>query len=190
MTAGNLTITLGGEIQQNFNMIGLPGAILRGKVYVADSQEPLTNAQITIVNLRPQPISRATNIYGEFEFAGLAAGTYTIHVEKTGFRPIEVSNILVTEEEPVDLTLELTPLREAFEGFIFGFDMAHSMMILALVLTIIILAVAVYLRVRSFQTPESAPAILDEPEEEGEPSETGEDGFDQRESDRDSEKDT
>ncbi len=190
MTAGNLTITLGGEIQQNFNMIGLPGAILRGKVYVADSQEPLTNAQITIVNLRPQPISRATNIYGEFEFAGLAAGTYTIHVEKTGFRPIEVSNILVTEEEPVDLTLELTPLREAFEGFIFGFDMAHSMMILALVLTIIILAVAVYLRVRSFQTPESAPAILDESEEEGELSETGEDGFEQRESDKDSESDT
>lgn len=189
MTAGNLTITLGGEIQQNFNMIGLPGAILRGKVYVADSQEPLTNAQVTIVNLRPQPISRATNIYGEFEFAGLAAGTYTIQVEKTGFRPIEVSNILVTEEEPVNLTLELTPLREAFEGFIFGFDMAHSMMILALVLTIIILAVAVYLRVRSFQTPENAPAILDESEEE-EPSVAGEEGFEQREPERDSESET
>lgn len=178
LTVANLTIALGSEIQQNFNMVGLPGAILRGKVYAANTQEPLSNVLITIVSLRPQPISRATNIYGEFEFAGLAAGTYTIHVERTGFRPIEVSDILVSEDAPVNLTLELMPLREGFEGFIFGFDMAHSMMILALFLTMLILTVAIYLRVRTFQAPGTSPAVLDEPEEgEGEePSGTGDDG--------------
>jgi hypothetical protein len=165
LTIPNIMIAPGDEVQQNINMIGLPGGILRGKVYLADSQEPLTNVQVTIVNLRPQPISRSTNIHGEFEFAGLAAGNYTIHLEKSGYRPIEVGKILVTEEEPVELVLEMTPLREGFEGFIFGFDMAHSMMILALFMTIVILAVAVYLRVRSFQAPESAPAVYDEAEE-------------------------
>lgn len=168
LTIPGITIAPGAEMQLNINMVGLPGGILRGKVYLADSQEPLTNVQVTIVNLRPQPISRATNIYGEFEFAGLAAGNYTIHLEKSGYRPIAVGKIVVSEEEPVELVLEMTPLREGFEGFVFGFDMAHSMMILALFLTIVILAVAVYLRVRSFQTPESAPAVYDEAEEEEE----------------------
>ncbi len=177
-TITNIEIASGDEVQQNINMIGLPGGILRGKIFLADSQEPLTNVQVTIVNLRPQPISRATNINGEFEFAGLAAGNYTIHLEKSGYRPIEISKILVTEGTPVELTLEMTPLREGFEGFVFGFDMAHSMMILALFLTIVILAVAIYLRVRSFQTPETAPAIIDELEEEegaGPPEEKQED---------------
>jgi hypothetical protein len=44
--------------------------------------------------------------------------------------------------------------------------MAHSMMILALFLTIIMLAIAVYLRIRTFQAPESAPAVYDQAEEE------------------------
>ncbi|MBN1677215.1 MAG: carboxypeptidase regulatory-like domain-containing protein [Candidatus Thermoplasmatota archaeon] len=171
LTVTNVVISSGDEVQQNINMVGLPGGILRGKILLADSQQPLTNVQVTIVNLRPQPISRATNINGEFEFAGLAEGNYTIHLEKSGYRPVEIGKILVTEETPAELTLEMTPLREGFEGFVFGFDMAHSMMILALFLTIVILAVAVYLRVRSFQTPETAPAIIDEFEEEAGPSE-------------------
>jgi len=172
-TIAGVVMMPGGEVQLNINMIGLPGGILRGIVYLANSLEPLTNVQVTIVDLRPQPVSRATNIYGEFEFAGLAAGNYTIHLEKGGYRPIEIGKIRVTEGQPVELVLEMTPLREEFEGFIFGFDMAHSMMILALFLTIVILAVAVYLRVRSFQTPGSAPAVYDEPEREEEEAAVG-----------------
>jgi hypothetical protein len=42
------------------------------------------------------------------------------------------------------------------------------MMILALFITIVILAVAVYLRYRTFQTPETAPAIYDQEEEPAE----------------------
>jgi len=87
-------------------------------------------------------------------------------LEKTGYRPLEIGKIDVLVGDPVMLNLELVPLREGFEGFIFGFDMAHSMMILALFLTIVILAVAVYLRMRSFQTPGSAPAVYDEADEE------------------------
>lgn len=69
----------------------------------------------------------------------------------------------------------MSPLRTGVgEGFIFGFDMAHSMMILALFLTIVILAVAVYLRIRTFQAPETAPAVYDEAEEPKEEEEQAE----------------
>ena len=62
--------------------------------------------------------------------------------------------------------IELEPTRESFGGFIFGFDLAHSMMILALFLTIVILAFAVVLRIRTFEAPDKAPAVYDELDEE------------------------
>lgn len=165
-TITDLVIVSGTETVLNIDLVGLPGAILRGVVYLSDSQQPLTNVQVTIIDLVPQPRSTSTNINGEFEFTGLLAGNYTIRLEKTGYRPLEIGRINVVVGDPVMLNLEMVPLREGFEGFIFGFDMAHSMMILALFLTIVILAVAVYLRMRSFQTPGSAPAVYDEADEE------------------------
>jgi len=165
-TISNLVIVSGTETLLNIDLVGLPGAILRGVVHLSNSQQPLANVQVTIIDLKPQPRSTSTNINGEFEFTGLLAGNYTIRLEKTGYRPLEIGKIDVLVGDPVMLNLELVPLREGFEGFIFGFDMAHSMMILALFLTIVILAVAVYLRMRSFQTPGSAPAVYDEADEE------------------------
>jgi hypothetical protein len=165
-TVPDLLIVSGTETLLNIDLVGLPGAILRGTVYTSDSQQPLTNVQVTIIDLKPQPRSTSTNINGEFEFTGLLSGNYTIRLEKTGYRPLEIGQIDVVVGDPVMLNLEMIPLREGFEGFIFGFDMAHSMMILALFLTTVILAVAVYLRMRSFQTPGSAPAVYDEADEE------------------------
>jgi hypothetical protein len=70
----------------------------------------------------------------------------------------------------------MEPTKEGFGGFIFGFDLAHSMMILALFLTIVILALAVILRIRTLEAPDKAPAVYDqeEPSEgEGPPGEGG-----------------
>jgi hypothetical protein len=162
----DVVIQAGGETQLNINFVGLPGAILRGTVLDANTGEPLRNVLVTIVDLEPQARSTFTNINGEFEFPGLKAGNYTVRFEKAGYRPLEISQVKVSEDQPTNRTIEMNPLRKGFGGFIFGFDMAHSMMILALFLTIVILAIAVYLRIRTFQTPENAPAVYDEAEEE------------------------
>jgi uncharacterized membrane protein len=99
---------------------------------------------------------------------------------------MEVRNVAVKENGTTNVTFYMEPLRKGFEGFIFGFDLAHSMMIIALFITIMILAVAVYLRYRTFQTPESAPAVYDQEEEAAEKKEdtdTGEPGKDLEEKD-------
>lgn len=165
MTFYNVVILPGGETQLSVNFTGLPGAILRGVVRDVGTGEVLAKVLVTIVNL-DQPRSTETNINGEFEFPGLEAGNYTVRFERTGYRPVEVERIVVLDDQTTQRDFELTPLRKGFEGFIFGFDMAHSMMILALFLTIVILAMAVYLRIRTFQAPESAPAVYDQVEEE------------------------
>jgi len=156
----------GGEIQLNINLTGLPGALITGVVIDADTGLPLANVLVTIVDIDPPRAGVATDINGAYGLPGLDPGNYTIRFEKTGYRPVEISDVNVTKDGETKQDLEMTPLRRGFEGFIPGFDIPHSMMLMALCLTIIIFALAVYLRHRSFETPESAPAVYDQAEEE------------------------
>ena len=166
ITITDVVIPEGGATQLNINLTGLPGALIYGVVVDADTGMPLTNVLVTIVDIDSPSAGVATDINGAYGLPGLDPGNYTVRYEKTGYRPVEISNINVTKDGETKQNLEMTPLRRDFEGFIPGFDIPHSMMLMALCLTIIIFALAVYLRHRSFETPESAPAIYDQAEEE------------------------
>jgi hypothetical protein len=164
-----VTISRGGELQLNINLVGKPGALF-GVVMSSDTQEPLSGVVVTIVSVQRTTV---TNINGEFTFTGLTSGNYSVLFVLDGFKPKEVGPVVITQESTARLEqVLLEPISEEFGGFIFGFDLAHSMMILALFLTIVILALAVVLRIRTFETPENAPAIFDDEEDEEE--ETGE----------------
>ena len=168
-TIENVVIPAGGETQLEVNLTVMPGSLLQGTVIAGDSNSPLSGVLITIIGENKDTLSTYTNINGEFVFPGLTEGNYTIQFEKEGYRPLEIGHLEVRENDTTSRSFPMNPLRRGVgEGFIFGFDMAHSMMILALFLTIVILAVAVYLRIRTFQAPESAPAVYDEAEEEAE----------------------
>ena len=175
-TIADVVIPEGGAIQLNINLTGLPGALISGVVVDAATGLPLANVLVTIVDIDPPRAGVATDINGAYGLPGLNPGNYTVRFEKTGYRPVEISNINVTKDGQTNQDLEMTPLRNGFEGFIPGFDIPHSMMLMALCLTIIIFALAVYLRHRSFETPENAPAIYDQAEEEGAEKETTVDG--------------
>ena len=160
-----VVIPEGGETQLDINLTGLPGAIISGKIVDASTNLPLAYVLVTIVDITHTRPSVSTDINGAYGLPGLEAGNYTVRFEKTGYRPVEISHINVTKEGTTVQDIEMIPLRKGFEGFIPGFDVPHSMMLLALCLTIIILALAVYLRHRSFETPGSGPAVYDQEEE-------------------------
>jgi uncharacterized membrane protein len=121
---------------------------------------------VTIKISETEQRSTITNAFGMFEFTQLVAGNYTLQFVLSGFKPMEIRNVAVQAEGITNQTFYMEPVRKGFEGFIFGFDLGHSMMILALFMTIVILAIAVYLRIRTFQAPETAPAVYDQEEEE------------------------
>jgi hypothetical protein len=175
-TIADVVIPEGGAIQLNINLTGLPGALISGVIVDADTGLPLANVLVTIVDIDPARAGVSTDINGAYGLPGLDPGNYTLRFEKTGYRPVEISNVNVTKDGEKRQNLEMTPLRNGFEGFIPGFDIPHSMMLMALCLTIVIFALAVYLRHRSFETPESAPAIYDQAEEEEADKETSADG--------------
>ncbi len=162
------TIRSGQSLELNVNLTAIPGAILRGVVstVVGTLKVPLVDVKVTLVTTNVTQNSTSTNILGEFAFTGLTPGNYTLLFESADYRPIEYSGIAVSNDSSPIRQFLMTPLRHGFSGFIFGFDMAHSMMILGLFLTIAILGVAVYLRIRTIQVPGNAPAIYDDVEEE------------------------
>jgi hypothetical protein len=174
-----VTIPAGSDVLVLINLRQLPGAQLLVKVTATDTGSPLVGVRVSISLNGGDSLTQTTNIDGKFAFTGLTPGNYTVQLVKDGYRPLEVNDIAILAEENETLNLLMEPLREGDTGFIFGFDMAHSMMILALFLTIVILAMAVWLRIKTFQAPENAPAVYDEaPEEpaeapasEGEPTE-------------------
>lgn len=162
----DVVVPQGGSAKLDINMVRLPGGVISGRVANSQSKTPLVNVLVSIVSPELQTTSVSTNTYGEYELPGLEPGNYVLRFEKVGFQPIQSRELNVSKDSNTTFNLEMTPIRKGFVGFIFGFDMAHSMMILALFLTIVILAMAVYLRIRTFQAPESAPAVYDQVEEE------------------------
>jgi len=167
-TIANVVIPRGGEKDLSINLTGLPGS-LSGTVVDSDTRSPLSGTRVTITGALTVDRSTITNIQGQFEFKGLPEGSYRVIFEKDGYRPLEISPVSISVETPVNLTeVLMVPLGEVFKGIVPGFDLPHSMMILGLFMTIVVLALAVYLRIRSFQTPETAPAVYDELEEETE----------------------
>ena len=165
----DVVIPVGGSVELDIDLAALPGAVLIGTVVDRDNPDKtLYNVVVTIFISDTQQRTELTDPLGHFGFTELAAGNYTLQFEAAGYGPLEVRNVAVKENETTNVTFKMKALRGGFEGFIFGFDLAHSMMILSLFITIVILAAAVYLRYRTFQTPETAPAIYDQEEETAE----------------------
>jgi hypothetical protein len=168
-TIAGVVIPRGTEVRLDIVLVGLPGG-LRGTVIDSATLEPLAGVTVVIIDMEPNQRTTVTNINGEFQFTGVAAGNYTIRLSMEGYRPVEFGPVEITGDEPTDLDdITLDPTRDSFGGFIFGFDLAHSMMILALLLTIVMLAFAVMLRIRTFESPDKAPAVYDQ-EDAQEPS--------------------
>lgn len=165
-TVVGVVIKKGSSTELNILMQGLPGSLF-GLVLDSKSRAVLPGVEITIMNTGTMRTT-ISNINGEFEFTGLDSGNYTVMFVADGYTPKEIGPVVITQESTARLEqVLLEPLRESFGGFIFGFDLAHSMMIIALFLTIIILALAVMLRVRTFEAPDKAPAVFDQEDLEG-----------------------
>ena len=75
----------------------------------------VTGLKVTVNNKATgEQFSQATNELGIYEFTTLKPGTYTVHAEQAGFRPVDVQGIAL-QMDHVDITIEVGQTTEAIE---------------------------------------------------------------------------
>ncbi|MFP4545911.1 MAG: collagen binding domain-containing protein, partial [Methanomassiliicoccales archaeon] len=138
-----------GKVELNFTLEA-QAATLLGKVkYGNDGLEGVR------VSLSSEQFSTevTTDSNGNYSISSAPAGTYNLTFTKEDFMEEQVTVTLTPfDSKRVDVTLE----READDegGFIPGFDLPHSLMILGLIVSLITLTFALLVRFRAERNPD------------------------------------
>ena len=67
----------------------------------------IASANVTLTNTAGKALTTQTDQEGKFAFSNLTPGTYTLHVEKAGFEPYSLSNVLVRSANESTLYVQL-----------------------------------------------------------------------------------
>ena len=81
---------------------------IEGIVRAADTGEPLSGSSVAILGLRQR---HTTHPDGSFHLTGVAPGTYTVTVERLGYRPASMEVVVGEESAFVIFQLEPSPLQ-------------------------------------------------------------------------------
>jgi large repetitive protein len=140
-----------------------PGQLM-GTVRADDTHQPLSGFRVTISG--PGQRETVTNDNGQYVFAGLAPGNYTITVVPVNgtsrYSPYIASDIEITSEGTATHDVYMELVKQSLGGFIFGMDLPHSFMVLSFFITIIILSLAAYLRLKKLSGEEKgSPADIE-----------------------------
>ncbi len=138
-----------GENLQSWNLTGQ--STLRG--VVRSGQEPMADVSVTISSgVYSHTVTTSSD--GRYEISNIPTGEYTVTFSKSGYQ---------TSESPVDLrlpkyyTLDMEMERMGLpisEGFLSGYDLPHSLMIVALGMAVGTLIFALLVRHRFKKRPE------------------------------------
>jgi hypothetical protein len=137
------------------------GNVTSGVDAVRDVKVMITSSEYTA--------STSTDANGIYAFSNVPVGTYTVTFQKDEYeeRTVQVS-LSPFEKKRYDLNLERKPV-SGDTGFIPGFDLSHSLMIVGLCLAIVILSIATYIRYRVGKKP--GLLAIEREEEEAKPKE-------------------
>lgn len=138
-----------GENIIDLTLTGQPST-LTGTVYF--NQLPLADVEVTVSsgNFSRPPVT--TSSEGRYVISNIPAGNYTVTFSKSGYRTVETS-IDMDGFKSLDMEMERAGLPIS-EGFLAGYDLAHSLMIVALGMAVIILVFALLIRYRVKKRPE------------------------------------
>ncbi len=155
-------VARGSNVQLNFSMEVQPARVY-GIVKVGSSPEKDVTVQLLLGSVIVREAQ--TDSSGNYSFANLLSGEYQLHLSKDGLveRTIPVS-LDSFEDKRVDPVMSRSPV-EGLKGFIGDLDLTHSLMVVAMLVTVVIMAFAIYIRMRSIKKPDMLANEEDEEEE-------------------------
>jgi len=124
---------------------------LRGTV--SHNEGPLAGVEVEVSTDSGQSWSATTSADGTYFISNIPAGYYTVTFSKNGYNTVERGvNLLPPEYAPLNTEMERMPLPIS-QGFIPGYDLAHSLMIVALGMAVGTSAIALLVRYHVRKNP-------------------------------------
>lgn len=168
--SANVTVAAGSLKWYNLTLKPTLG-ILTGTVNSTaqnGANSPLAGVNVTIQG--PQgTLHTTTNAQGLYYFTNLTQGTYTVSVQSSGFTPGQTT-VTVSLAKTSYLNFTLIPLTRnspfTIPGFIGNFDLDHSLVIVALIIVMTVVAGSLTLLNKSYNWKEDRSAIKEEHEDD------------------------
>ena len=104
----NTVILLIVTVNTIFSLSAQTGQTLKGRVFDADTHEPLIGATILIKESQPAR-GATTDVNGDFSIEDVALGRINIQVSYIGYEPIVIAEIMVTSGKETDINVPLKP---------------------------------------------------------------------------------
>jgi len=145
-----VVVTRNTPAEVNFTLAEQP-ATLFGKV-LNQNNNPLKGVRVSISSTDYDSIT-TTDGDGNYSFIGLAAGDYSVTFELEGYQT-DVENVALGpfEERRLDVAMERDTSNQT--AVLFGFDLPHSLMIVALMVGVVLVALGSIMTIRVRHRPE------------------------------------
>lgn len=121
---------------------------------VRSGQEPMADVRVTLSSETGYSLTTSTTAEGRFLISNVPAGHYIVTFSKNGYRTSESTvDLAPLGYKTLDMEMNRTGLPIS-EGFLAGYDLAHSLMIVGLGLALGTLVMALVVRYRVRKKPE------------------------------------
>jgi hypothetical protein len=144
-------VARGNDAQVNFTMDVQPARVF-GIITVSGAPE----AEVMVELLLDGAVYRhaQTDASGNFSFANLQSGEYQLRLSKDGLvtKIVQIS-LDAFQEKRADQVMSRSPVA-GLQGFIGDLDLTHSLMIIAMLVTVILMTYAIFVRMRSIKKPD------------------------------------
>ena len=138
-------------MQVNFTLKVQPARVF-GAVSLAGNPEADVTVELLLSGILLG--TAQTDAFGNYSFGNLKAGEYQLRLSKEGLVEKTVSVSLEPfEDKRVDPVMARSPV-EGLKGFIGDLDLTHSLMIVAMLVIVILMAFGVFIRMRSAKRPD------------------------------------
>lgn len=157
-------IPRGETLQLNFSL-DAQTAQLFGSVTVGGVAEEGVNVELRLNGAVLK--ETVTDANGNYSLANIPIGDYLVQFSKEGLEPKEVpTSFAPYEKKPLYVSMDRMPV-EGGQGFIGNLDLTHSLMVVGLIVSFIVVLFALFIRFRAQKRPEIlAIEEEEEPEEE------------------------
>ncbi len=146
-------VTRGGVTVLSFS---LEAQIVQLSGRVTFNGNPVEDVLVTLSSGGKTLNQTTTDAQGKYLIYNITAGAYTLTYSKEGFKTTQIESELLELENTKDVSITYQQLPGG-GGFIAGFDLSHSLMVVGFILALTTVVVAVIIRYRVGKKPELLP---------------------------------